>query len=105
MWQLIRMVVSLLCGFPWIVRIILVLILPAIPGFISPLNQAVLWLFIFCPIYFGNTGLSKNDAGEREFKISFRNSYFIYHAVFVVLYGIALFSVCTVSDTIGAYGV
>jgi hypothetical protein len=105
MWQLIRMVVSMLCGFPLPIRILLILIFPAIPNFINPLNQAVLWLFIFCPIYFGNSWLSKDSSDQRSFGIAFRNSYIIYHVVFVCIYGFAAYSVCAVSSELDQYGV
>lgn len=103
--QLIRMVVSLLCGFPLPIRILLALLLPIIPGVINPLNHIIFWILIFVPIYFSNSGLSKNDKNERTFGMSFRNSFFIYYALFVTIYLIAVFSVCTVSDVAGSYGI
>lgn len=104
MWQLIRLGVSFVCGFPLLLKIIAILLLPALM-FINPFNLVVLWLFIFCPVYFGNSPLSKDDSGNRDFKIAFRNSYFVYHALFVCLYGFLVWSTCTVSDIAGEYGI
>jgi hypothetical protein len=104
MLQLIRMAVGLLCGFPLPIRIFLILIFPAIPNFINPINQLVLWLLIFAPIYFGNSWLSKDDTGQRNFGRSFRNSYFIYHAVFVVIYAFAAYTACAVSSQLDQAG-
>lgn len=105
MWQLVRMAVSLVCGFPLPIRILLILLFPAIPNFINPFNQVILWLFIFCPIYFGNSPLSKGADNARDFKISFRNSYIIYHVLFVCIYGFAAYSACAVSSALDEFGV
>ena len=105
MWQLIRMVVGLICGFPLPVRLLIILLLPAIPGVLNPFNHVVFWLLILCPVYFTDNILNKGADGNKQFTIALRNSYFIYHALFVCLYLIAMFSVCTVSDIADSYGI
>ena len=98
---MVRMLVGMLCSFPLAIRIILLLILPAV-GFLT--NQLIFWPFIFAPIYFSNSPLNKNDVGEKEFKRSFRNAYFVYHAVFIVIYGLVLMSACSVNELVDSTG-
>lgn len=102
LWKVIRWAVSFVCGFPLLLKLLLILLLPA-PMLIVPLNFTVLLGPIFCSIYFSNSPLNKKQ-GKKSAAMAFRNSYLIYHALFVVLYGLAAWSACTVSDLAESYG-
>ena len=98
--SMIRWAIGWMCDFPWYTKILMVLILPAIPGAIGPLNHFIFWLLIFLPIYFTENSLNVDDSRTKSFGIAFRNAYLIYHALFVVIYGVAIFALCKANEFI-----
>ena len=98
--SMFRMAVGFLCNFSLPMRIIMLFILP-LPAFIIPINQILYWLLFFLPVHYTNNSI-KNEKGEKDFKTSFKTSYMIYHGVFVFVYAVILYSICSANALIDA---
>ena len=89
----LRAVLSMLCGWHWLVRIFLAALWPAIA---APLS-APFWLLVFVPIYFTDNKMNKNQQGEKSVGKTFIASYGIFWAIMTVITFISLLFACSVN--------